>query len=133
MNSDKSAILFLSGKNKPNRFFYFQFLFCRICLYASIRSILCNYQYWILHALSFGQKGKKTGRRMKWKFIIVYYWLADGEGGGRTARVSLETPNTTFNQILLQGETPNQPLLYPYTACSLRFTLQHFPPWIFAN
>lgn len=49
---------------------------------------------------------------MIWKFIIVYYWLADGEGGGRTARVSLETPNTTFNQILLQGETLNQPLLY---------------------
>lgn len=49
---------------------------------------------------------------MKWKFIIVYHWLADGEGGGRTARVSLETPNTTFNQILLQGETLNQPLLY---------------------
>lgn len=39
--------------------------------------------------------------------MLLVVWMWGGEGD-----TSLETPNTIFNQIMLQGETLNQPLLY---------------------
>lgn len=151
MNSNKSAILLLSEKNKPN-----PFLILNSCFIGSVYT----HQYGVFYVTTsigynmhylghyFWKEREKnsirkrvyikwhwlTRYKMKCKFIIVYYWLADGEEGcGRTARVLRHQTPHLIKFCCKARHSISPYYTYPYTACSLRFTLQNFPPWILAN